>query len=159
MTIPRRTPLRRQSARRAAERPKAFSTIVAKRKPVKPRNAKRRESEFARAYHSRARVRWVKSLSCIVCGINAKVAAILGLCTKARVSDNAHTETGGMGRKAGYQTIVPLCREHHRAYDEHLHPFASEKNREWAKRKAAEVEAAWQKFGARGGSEYQDGEA
>jgi hypothetical protein len=56
-------------------------------------------SDFARIYHSRARVRWVKSLPCVGC--------------TGRPSENAHTENGGMGRKADYPTIAPLCSSCH----------------------------------------------
>lgn len=38
-----------------------------KRTPIKKRNAKRRASEFARCYHSRARVAFVKSMPCLYC--------------------------------------------------------------------------------------------
>lgn len=62
---------------------------------IKPVNRKRRQSEFARCYHSRERVAFVKALPCLVCR--------RGPC------DNAHIETGGMGRKADYTKIVPLC--------------------------------------------------
>ncbi len=63
---------------------------------------KRKPSEFARIYGSRERVTWVKSLPCLVAG---------GACEGP--IDNAHTATGGTGYKAGYKTIVPLCRYHH----------------------------------------------
>lgn len=66
-----------------------------KRKAVKRRNPKRQRSEFARCYHSKERVAFVKALPCIVCGH--------GPC------DNAHIESDGMGRKAHYTKIVPLC--------------------------------------------------
>lgn len=63
---------------------------------VKPRNAKRRQSEFGRAYGSKARVAFVASLACVCCG-------------KVGHSENAHIETGGAGRKADYTKIIPLC--------------------------------------------------
>jgi hypothetical protein len=68
----------------------------------KPRPRKRSASEFARIYGSKARVAWVKSLPCVVGN---------GSC--AGPTENAHTTTGGMGRKAEAGTIVPLCRWHH----------------------------------------------
>lgn len=64
-----------------------------KRKPRKP-------SEYARIYGSRERVAWIKSLPCMECG--------------GTPCENAHITTGGMGRKAGADTIVPLCPKHHR---------------------------------------------
>jgi hypothetical protein len=60
---------------------------------IKPKP--RTRSEFARIYGSKARVEWVKSLPCLICG--------RGPC------DNAHTENGGMGRKGDAASIVPLC--------------------------------------------------
>ena len=67
---------------------------------LNPVNQKRKASAFARAYHSKERVAFVKALPCVVC--------------HQTPSDNAHIENGGMGRKADYTTIVPLCRTHHR---------------------------------------------
>lgn len=66
-----------------------------KRKPRKP-------SEFKRIYGSRARVAWVKRQPCIV---------TTGVC--AGPIENAHIVTGGMGRKADADQIVPLCNRHH----------------------------------------------
>lgn len=91
---------------------------------------KRTPDEFARIYHSKERVAYVKSWPCCVCG--------------SVPSDNAHTTGFGMGIKAGYETIIPLCRTHHRAYDEHRFPFATEEAREAAKAHAAIVESCWQ---------------
>ncbi len=63
---------------------------------------KRKPSEFARIYGSRARVRWIKAQPCVV-GSRGCEGAI----------ENAHTENGGIGRKADAATIVPLCHRHH----------------------------------------------
>lgn len=68
---------------------------IARGKRPKARNPKRRKSEFARAYGSDERVAWVKGLPCTVCG--------------ATPCDNAHTASGGAGRKGDHRTIVPLC--------------------------------------------------
>lgn len=65
-------------------------------KGIRRRNPKRRASEFARCYHSKERVEFVKSLPCVACG-------------RGGLSENAHIETGGMGRKSGFEKIVPLC--------------------------------------------------
>lgn len=67
--------------------------------PIKAK--KRTKQSFARIYGSPERVAWVKSLPCSVVG-----------CTEGPIH-NAHTETGGMGRKADYTTIIPLCWRHH----------------------------------------------
>lgn len=66
----------------------------------KPRTA----SEFARIYHSRKRVLWVKARRCI---------AARHACVCVGEMQNAHTENGGMGRKGPYTSIVPACFLHH----------------------------------------------
>lgn len=66
-------------------------------KPIKAK--KRSASDFARVYGSKARVEFVKSLPCVACN--------------ATPSDNAHIKSGGMGRKADYTDIVPLCSKCH----------------------------------------------
>lgn len=122
----RRTPLR-------PSRPPRRKTRLA------PRNAKRRESEFARCYGSRARVAWVKAQACIVCAtIHPLFGLVKGGC------HNAHTVTGGKGRKADASTIVPMCPEHHRRYDQHRYPLDDSAFRESIKAFAARVDAAWQ---------------
>ena len=68
---------------------------MSKNATTRKRQKERKARAFARAYHSEERVVWVKQLNCVVCGRTP--------------CDNAHTETGGTGRKAGYKTIVPLC--------------------------------------------------
>jgi hypothetical protein len=77
---PRSTPLKRTGP-------------IARKSRIKAK--KRKPSEFARIYGSKERVAWVKAQPCVVCG--------RGPC------ENAHTEVGGIGYKAGYETIVPLC--------------------------------------------------
>lgn len=67
---------------------------------VKPINKARRTSAFARAYRSKAYVRHVKAMPCYACGV-------------AGETDAAHGETGGMGYKAGWETLLPLCRRCH----------------------------------------------
>ncbi len=69
--------------------------------PPKKRNAQRKKSEFARCYHSVERVEFVNGLPCCVRGFHYGPM------------QNAHTETGGIGRKAGYKSIVPMCFTHH----------------------------------------------
>ena len=66
---------------------------------------KRKASEFARCYHSKARVAFVASLPC-ACG-----------CSRSPC-ENAHTLTGGVGRKGHYLTIIPLFPECHRKQHE-----------------------------------------
>lgn len=66
-------------------------------------NRKRRTKEWLRTYGSDERVKWVKSLTCLVYSP--------GFCEGP--IENAHTESGGCGRRADADTIVPLCKFHH----------------------------------------------
>lgn len=95
---------------------------------IKPK--KRSAAEFARIYHSKARVAFVKSLGCAVC-------------FRTGDCDNAHTESGGKARKADYTTIVPLCRRHHIQYDQHIPPFDDLGQRAQIRAYAEWVQAAW----------------
>lgn len=61
---------------------------------------KRSASEFRRIYGSRARVAFVKRLPCFSCW-------------EVGESQNAHTVSGGMGRKANAAEIIPLCKACH----------------------------------------------
>ena len=88
------------------EQGRKFSDM--KRSGIKPVNEERREKEWARAYGSEERVRFVKDLPCAVPGCGDSP------------SENAHLETGGMGRKADADTVVPLCAAHHRELDDEL---------------------------------------
>lgn len=74
-------------------------TSLARKSPVKKVNRKRRASEFARCYHSKERVAFVKSLPCAACGF-------VGFSQNAHVVDDG---TKGGGRKSGYGCIAPLC--------------------------------------------------
>lgn len=74
--------------------PRSASPIARGKRP-KSVNAKRKKSEWARAYHSEAFVRFTKAAPCAADG--------------RMPSDAAHTENGGMGRKGDWTTIIPLC--------------------------------------------------
>lgn len=115
----RNTPLKRG-------KPLARSPMKRKARPA---------SETLRIYGPPERREWVKSLACLgrLCG---------GRCEGA--IDNAHTVNGGKGRKADADTIVPMCRAHHRLYDGYKAPFDREPTRELMKSFAADVERAWQ---------------
>lgn len=95
-----------QKTQRSAVKPKrkagAMGAVMQRRSKPKARNPKRRAKEFVRCYHSAERVEFVKSLPCLVCGPRTCVPI-----------ENAHIVGDGMGRKAGYDTIVPLCKELH----------------------------------------------
>lgn len=71
------------------------SGYLARGKCPKARNPSRQKREFARAYGSPERVAWVQGLPCTVC--------------RATPCDNAHTASGGAGRKGDHRTIAPLC--------------------------------------------------
>lgn len=112
----KRTPLKRKSKLTARKRIKA-----------KPRT----NVEFQRVYGSKRRVEFIKNLHCIVCF--------------ALPSENAHITSGGMGRKADYTQIVPLCASCHRKQhdkgwsalgwdDAHLQYAAAKIQHHWATR-------------------------
>lgn len=113
-----------------------------KRGRIKPK--KRKASEFARIYGSKERVEWVKSLSCVGCGRNWDTTCV--------PIDNAHIETGGMGRKADYDKIVPLCSRLAPKFSCHgrFHRHGRDDLEMWAginlEVAAAETEARWQSF-------------
>lgn len=72
---------------------------------VKTSNPQRRKKSFARAYGGKERVRWVQTQPCCVAAYFAVHRDLV---------DNVHIETGGAGRKADANTVVPMCRDHHR---------------------------------------------
>ena len=59
-----------------------------------------KRKRWERAYHSQERVDWIQAMPCIACGA--------GPC------ENHHTRGGGVGRKADWETVVPLCAGCHR---------------------------------------------
>jgi hypothetical protein len=132
-TLPRRTRLSSGSGLTRSSR-------IARKARIRPRNPKRRKSEFARTYGSRERVRFVKSLACVFCTM---LSPFVGLAMVGK-SENAHTVSGGKGRKADYDTITALCRQHHRMYDEYVAPLDQPAVREAIKATCAEVERRWQ---------------
>lgn len=101
-------------------------------------NAKRKKSEFARAYGSKERVEWVKAQACVMCS-HLEVATV-------QPCHNAHTVSGGKGRKADANTIIPLCPEHHRQYDDYIEPFDRYGVRDFFRAKADDTERRWQAF-------------
>lgn len=136
--IQRRSSPRRISQKKLKALGGLYPSSTAKRssKQIKKVNRKRRQSEFQRCYHSKERVLFVKGRGCLYCRMT------FGQPVYPNVH-NAHTESGGSGRKAGYETIIPLCATHHSAYDEHRPPLASDFIRGQLKADAAEVQRAW----------------
>lgn len=103
-------------------------------KPIDHRRKPRTRSEFARIYGSKKRVAWIKSQPCI--------AAVWGCVGPMQ---NAHTENGGMGRKADAKTIVPACQHHHdEMHHEGVRTFAMRYGVH-PKALAVSTEAAWQR--------------
>jgi hypothetical protein len=96
MMLRQRKPLKRGKPLPRATKP------LGRSQRVKATNPRRKRSEFARCYGSRARVAFVKALPCVVRN-----------CAQVTRSDNAHVGNGGMGRKADARHIVPICRWHH----------------------------------------------
>lgn len=81
------------------KREKTARTPIARGTRPKARNGSRRSREWLRAYGSLARVAWVKGLPSVASGD--------GPCV------NAHTRSGGAGRKADAAYIVPLTNAEH----------------------------------------------
>lgn len=69
---------------------------IARRTRVRKVNRARKAKNSARAYGPKARREWLLSRPCIVCGVEG-------------YTEQAHTRTGGTGRKADASTLIPLC--------------------------------------------------
>ena len=111
--------------------------LVSKNPATRKRQRERKQSEFARCFHSVDRVLFVQVMGCAICGWNGGLPI-----------DNAHTgNQSGVGRRAGNKTIVNLCRKHHSEYDSNRTKFCVERSFDPAKRAAA-VEKAWQDWSA-----------
>ena len=80
--------------------------------PLKKRNHRRRDREWARAYGSKERVKAVKRMECLVPSCRNR-------------SENAHTESGGTGRKADARTVANVCKAHHTLRDDSMHRLGS----------------------------------
>lgn len=124
----KRTPLKRKPPVRKTIAERVAIARKRRRSKRKPRPA----SEFRRIYGSRERVKRIKALPCHVCGLYGS-------------TENAHTENGGTGRKADWDTIVNLCVTHHHElhqcgtiyYARHLYTMGE--LREWAAHLAVEI--------------------
>lgn len=125
--LTRKTPLKSGDSR-------LKRTRLDRTKPLKSVNRKRKDREWKRAYGSEDRVRWVKQLNCLVCG--------------AVPSENAHIETGGTGRKADADRVVPLCAKHHtdpeHGYDCNKATFEATHGLD-LQAEAEKIEARWQR--------------
>ena len=91
----------------------------------------RSKAETYRIYGSPERQAFVRAMGCHICGAEPELA---------------HTKSGGTGRKANADTIVPLCHAHHAelhqeggksfgaAYGFDLHELAAWVESEWQER-------------------------
>lgn len=117
----KRTPLKRDPeaiakwTRECRERAAGLQrkSVELARTRINPTNPKRKKATFNRAYGSRERVLLLRAMPCSV-----------PHCERGP-SDNAHTETGGLSYKAGFQTCVPLCRFHHLDGPDSYHALGS----------------------------------
>ena len=116
---------------------------ISSRKPsTVARRKARREREWARAYGSRERVEFVQAMGCLVCGWKTQRPRPGGTHT----IENAHTVTGGAGRKADASTIINLCWRCHDAYDNAKQTFPATHGFDPAE-EAARVERMWRDWG------------
>lgn len=103
-------------------------------KKVRPRNRKRQAANHNRAYGCEHRLDWIRHQPCSVCGRSP--------------CDNAHTESGGTGRKADAKTVIPLCSGakgcHRELHQVGVATFELE-HRIRLKSVAVNVEATWQR--------------
>lgn len=126
----RSKPLRRTALARTPLAPgQPLGRTAIKRKKRKP-------TEWARCYHSMARVSFVKSLPCAWCGI-------VGYSQNAHLMGNA-----GMGRKGDYTEIGPLCSPRgngcHWKFDQYWEEFSNSAVREVVRESAERTEHLWQ---------------
>ena len=105
---------------------------IKRKTPVRARNPKRKAAEFARCYHSEARVLWIQALPSVVSGA--------GPC------QNVHTRGDGAGRKAGYQWIVPLTDAEHKALHRIGKASFEDAHHTDLDHEAAITDARWEQF-------------
>lgn len=121
-----------------------FSSIAPSSKGKRKigRNAIRKIREFARCFHSKERVEFVKRLPCAATGKFGNI-------------DNAHVcddGTKGIGRRSGYRCIVPLNRDAHRLLHRHPTRFYNTYGAfDWPNL-AAYTELQWQRFSGHSGA-------
>lgn len=108
--------------RKASLRPKT---------PMRKVNTARKAKEWQRAYGSPERCDFVNWYGCVVCGYTP--------------CENAHLENDGMGRKANYDLIVPLCPTHHREQEGRTQAFQRDHDIDLYAL-AAQVEREWQSY-------------
>lgn len=156
MSLRRKAPLRRTPLRPGA--PLARGGPIARGKGVRKANPERQASEFKRAYHSKARKKFVSRLPCAACGYAGHVPR-----------DNAHIPdpSASGSRKADYTAIIPLCTIfavssgalncHGRQHGPNGGWSAIGLTEEGRRRAAAYTESAWLEHLAARGGEFDDG--
>lgn len=98
-------PMKRTELRRGPAKPKSRAQRL--------RDSVRKAREFARKYHSKERVVFVRyALECAVAGCGG-------------MPENAHLDGEGTGRKGHYRRVAPLCGGHHRTRPDSLHALGS----------------------------------
>lgn len=117
------------------------SKPIARRKPVKRVNAKRKAKAFTFSYGSMERVQFVRQQPCANCGVVGQTENAHG-----------HHEKRGKGQKASALSIIPLCGPWqtgtyryvgcHAKYDRHELPWLTH---EKTAVMASNLEAAFQK--------------
>lgn len=129
MTLTRKTPLR-------ARKPMGTGKSPAQ----KARDAERKAREYARKYGSTERAFYVAQLACVV-----------PWCRSVGWMENAHIETGGVGRKADASKVVPCCARHHRTGPIAMHAGVETFQDEYGidlEEAARLTEESWQRYGA-----------
>lgn len=124
----------------------AVKSVLAGTKRRAIRRAPADPVEFARKYHSVERVQFVAAMRCVACALlePERAADTRGAC------ENAHSESGkGTGFKAGYETVVPMCKRHHRRFDRWLPPFTDRELRAKIRGFAPQVQDLWAAHAAR----------
>lgn len=107
--------------------------------PTKSQAEKERE-DFYRKYGSPERAAWVKERPCFALHL-AKCGYNVGPCQGETA--NCHTATGGLGYKAGYETVTAGCARHHSMFDLRQPPLDEPLAREYVRQLAAITQAAW----------------
>ena len=102
---------------------------------MKRANPARRAKEWARAYGSLERVYYISN----------HLACSVDYCFSRDIV-NAHTETGGAGRKADAETVIPLCNLHHAEYHKGAKTFVARYGIDLFGY-AADTEMFWQLYG------------
>ncbi len=103
--------LRKREMARRRERVEA-SRNRSRRRALPKVNLERSAREFVRCYGSVRRVKAVRAMECLVPGCHY-------------LAENAHTEGGGMGRKADACKVANICENHHTSRNDSFHALGS----------------------------------